>query len=135
MQKKRLYLILTIAVIVGYAWLSWSLIQEHEHTVFTPCIIKNVTGIPCPSCGTTRSLLAIAKGHLADSILINPLGLFAAGLLITLPFWLLYDTVFAKSTLYKSYIGFENILKIKPIAITLILLVIANWIWNVYKGL
>lgn len=135
MKKNRLYLILSIAVLAGYAWLAWSINQEHEHTAFTPCIIKTVTGIPCPSCGTTRSLLAIAGGHLTTAVLINPLGLFAAGLLITLPFWLLYDVVFAKSTLYKSYIGFENTLKIKPVAITLIALVMANWIWNIYKGL
>lgn len=48
-----------------------------------PCPFRTVTGVPCPTCGTTRALLALSKGHLAQALTCNPmttLGLVFAGL-------------------------------------------------------
>jgi hypothetical protein len=39
---------------------------NYESPLFCP--IKALTGIPCPSCGMTRSFLAIARGNLPASI-------------------------------------------------------------------
>jgi len=135
MTRNRLYLALCIALLAGYSWLAWSLWHGQTQNAFTPCPIKNITGIPCPSCGSTRSLTALAKGHFTEALLINPLGLLAAAVMLTVPLWLLYDITFTKDTLYKSFKDFENTLKIKWVAISLIILVLANWIWNIYKGL
>jgi Fe-S cluster biogenesis protein NfuA len=43
-----------------------------------PCGLREVTGIPCPTCGTTRSGLALLEGRLADALLYNPLFTIAA---------------------------------------------------------
>lgn len=40
------------------------------------CVFKSLTGIPCPGCGGTRAVLALAKGHLTDSILYHPSVIF-----------------------------------------------------------
>lgn len=135
MAKNRLYLLLILGITAGYGWLGWSLWHYNSHSSFTPCPFKNVTGIACPSCGSTRSLTQIVQGNFADAFLLNPLGFIIAAILIIFPFWLLYDIVFAKDSLHKSYIRFEKTLKIKWVALILITLIAANWIWNIIKGL
>jgi hypothetical protein len=37
------------------------------------CVFRTVTGIPCPSCGITRSLVHLAHGDIAGSLILNPL--------------------------------------------------------------
>lgn len=37
------------------------------------CAFKAFTGIPCPTCGTTRSLMHLAHGDIAGSLILNPL--------------------------------------------------------------
>ena len=122
-------------LLAGYAWTAWSLWQEHKHPAFTPCIFKNVTGIACPSCGSTRAITMIARGHITESLLMNPLGLLLAAVMLTFPLWLLYDVVFKKDTLYTAFKKFETILRIKWVAITLVILILINWAWNIQKGL
>lgn len=38
------------------------------------CIFRNITGIACPGCGMTRSLIATGHFHLTDAITFHPLG-------------------------------------------------------------
>jgi len=65
----------------------------------------------------------------------NPLGLVVATIMAITPFWLLYDVLLKKNTLYNSYLKTEKVLKIPLIAILLFLLIAANWAWNIHKGL
>ncbi|MCZ6792679.1 MAG: DUF2752 domain-containing protein [Planctomycetota bacterium] len=44
-----------------------------------PCVFKSWTGLPCPTCGYTRSVQQIVDGNLLESLRFHPLGL---GLLI-----------------------------------------------------
>lgn len=37
------------------------------------CAFKAFTGIPCPTCGSTRSLMHLAHGDVAGSLILNPL--------------------------------------------------------------
>jgi hypothetical protein len=39
-----------------------------------PCAFHWMTGIPCPGCGLTRSILALMQGRLEDSLLLHPMG-------------------------------------------------------------
>ena len=45
-----------------------------------PCVFRLLTGIPCPTCGTTRAATAFLDGHLITALAANPLAA-AAGLL------------------------------------------------------
>jgi hypothetical protein len=47
---------------------------------FAPaCPFRAITGIPCPTCGTTHAALALLNGRLGEALAINPLAT-AAGL-------------------------------------------------------
>jgi hypothetical protein len=37
------------------------------------CVLHQLTGIPCPTCGTTRAALALARGDLVAALMLNPL--------------------------------------------------------------
>ena len=41
---------------------------------FTLCPFRLVTGLPCPFCGLTHSLLALGQGDFHDSVRFSPLG-------------------------------------------------------------
>ena len=38
------------------------------------CLFRNITGIACPGCGMTRSLIATGHLHFVDAIAFHPLG-------------------------------------------------------------
>ena len=42
------------------------------------CPFRLATGLPCPLCGTTRSLVALGRGDLETSVQLNPLGVLLA---------------------------------------------------------
>jgi hypothetical protein len=46
------------------------------------CLLRALTGLPCPGCGITTSLLALGRGDLVGSWSANPAGLAVAALLI-----------------------------------------------------
>lgn len=95
--------------------------------------MKIIIGIPCPSCGSTRALVAILDGEFIKAFFLNPLGFLIAGLIFTVPLWLATDLISRKQTLYEAYQGIEKLLRNGYLAVPLVLLVIANWIWNIFK--
>jgi hypothetical protein len=38
-----------------------------------PCLLRSLTGIPCPTCGATRGALALLDGRLLEALALNPL--------------------------------------------------------------
>ncbi|HHH38674.1 MAG TPA: DUF2752 domain-containing protein [Sedimenticola sp.] len=57
-----------------------------------PCRFHAWTGLPCPSCGVTRGLLALRAGHLGQAMAWNPLlvGLALVGLGYGLLCWVIW---------------------------------------------
>ena len=47
------------------------------------CLFRNITGIPCPGCGMTRSLIATGHLHFEDALAFHPLGPLVFIILIT----------------------------------------------------
>jgi hypothetical protein len=120
----------------GYAWLGYQLFGGDDHAHVTLCVFKHMTGVPCPSCGVTRSLLSILHGNIQEALWINPLGLVAAILLTVLPVWALYDGVQRKRTLPTAYRWAElRLQQHKILYVPLIALVLVNWGWNILKNL
>ena len=132
MTKNKLYLLLFIACFLGFIYLFYSL-QYSETTDFSVCIIKNVTGFACPSCGTTRAVELLLQGKVQKSLLMNPFGILIALIMAIVPFWIFFDLIFKNETFYIYYKKTEETLRIKWLAAILILLVLLNWIWNIYK--
>lgn len=44
------------------------------HDEGTICMLRRVTGMPCPTCGVTRSLRALGQGEVAAAVRFHPLG-------------------------------------------------------------
>jgi len=122
--------------LAGYIWLYFGLLNEKS--VSKPievCLVKHITNIPCPSCGSTRSVLSLTKGNFIEAFIINPLGFLIAIIMFLSPLWIMVDIAAKRNTLYNVYQKIETYLKRPQFAIPLILLVIINWIWNITKGL
>jgi hypothetical protein len=136
MGRKKLYGILFFSCIAGYIWLYLNInLSPDVNNIGGVCFIKHVTGIPCPSCGSTRSVLSLIHGNIAEALYWNPIGLILILILIITPFWILFDIILSKESLLKAYIKAEQKIKNYKIAIPLIALVIINWIWNIKKDL
>ena len=73
------------AVAIVAAWLvlviASVVVQQITGRPFTPCLFKNVTGISCPSCGSTRMMLSLLAGKPLRAFLYNPM-VFVAGALL-----------------------------------------------------
>lgn len=135
LERNRLYSILGITCLAGYIWLYYNLyLQNTKSSSESFCMIKRITNIPCPSCGSTRSVSSLLHGDFAGAIYWNPLGLVVLAIMIVLPIWLAVDLILKKDSLLQSYKSTEKILRKKTVAIPLIILVIINWIWNIYKN-
>jgi hypothetical protein len=135
-DRNKLYSILFIACLAGYIWLYLSITKNFtENKSVEVCLIKHVTNIPCPSCGSTRSVISLTKGDFIGALNINPIGYLVAIIMLITPMWILADTVRNTKTFFDFYQKIETYLKRPMIAFPLILLVIINWIWNITKGL
>ena len=133
-NRNKLYVFLSIASATGYLWLFINLLLIDKHA-YNVCLFKKITHLPCPSCGSTRSVAELLHGNITNAILINPLGLIIVILLTVVPLWLVFDLVTRKKTLAEFYYHCENIIRKPLVAIPLIVLILMNWIWNIAKGL
>jgi hypothetical protein len=57
------------------AWLRMRLTVEWLPSL---CVFHSLTGIPCPACGSTRALAALAAAHPGEALALNPLITFVA---------------------------------------------------------
>ncbi len=133
MTRNKLYSLLLIACFAGYGYLYYN-IDNLSNETFRVCIIKNVTGYACPSCGATRAVSLLLEGKITASLLLNPFGIVIAIIMTVFPVWVLTDVILKKDSFFKAYKKSEIILKKPWLASVLILLVLLNWIWNIYKN-
>lgn len=61
--------------------------------LFPPCAWHRWTGLPCPGCGATRSILRLLHGDVVAGFALNPLAAAAASAFVVVglaaPIWLL----------------------------------------------
>lgn len=135
---KNFYLILFFACLVGYGWLLFNSYFNYGAETggegIGICPIKNVTGYPCPSCGSTRSVMHLFHGDISMALRTNPIGVILFLGLILCPPWIAFDLISGKRGLYAFYLKVEEFVRIKAVAVILIILIAINWIWNFYKG-
>lgn len=76
-----------VGVTVG--WLTAHALSAYVNVVHDDgravlCLFKRITGVPCPTCGVTRGLLALADGDPVAALVCNPLVFVLLGLLAAL---------------------------------------------------
>lgn len=99
------------------------------------CIFHQITGVACPSCGTTRSILYLLRGDIITSISINPFGLVVFSGMLILPVLMVYDLLTKNLYLVKLYVQSEDFFRKPKVAIPFVIVVLLNWFWNIYKDL
>ena len=95
------------------------------------CPFKLITGIPCPGCGGHRVLFAMIQGNIIEAICINPLSVILILFAFIAPVWLFVDCYRGTDILHRVM---KSKWSWKTITIVA-LIIIANWIWNIYKQL
>ena len=93
------------------------------------CPFKYITGIPCPGCGGQRALFSILHGDIINAMCINPLSVFVILFAFIAPVWLFVDCYRGTDSLHRVM---KSKWSWKTITIVAII-IIANWIWNIYK--
>lgn len=102
-------------------------ISKYKNTPIDTCLFKNITHVPCPTCGATRGCLRILHGNIIQGFLYNPL-LF------------IFLSVFTAVLIMKVVFGYAIRLKMntreKIVIWTMItLLFILNWAYIIlYVG-
>ena len=134
MTRNKLYFLLFIVCFTGFIYFFYNNQSLQSETVHV-CIFKNVTGYPCPSCGTTRAVMLLLKGKITASLLMNPFGIIVLLLMVLMPIWILADVVLKRDTFFNFYTKTEVLIRTRWLAVFLIMLVAFNWIWNIYKHL
>ncbi|MHB0999537.1 MAG: DUF2752 domain-containing protein [Armatimonadota bacterium] len=73
------------------------------------CLLVHATGYPCPTCGMTRSVMAIVLGDMHRAMIMNPLGFVFMGL--TGLWWVIsvYEEVTGKFTQLSRWVYRNNI--------------------------
>ncbi len=136
LTKSRLYGLVMALAAASYGLLAYFYHNAYGSISAQVCPINRVTGIPCPSCGTARSIVFIMEGNLYGAMVTNPLGFLAFILLIVLPVWVALDLVRKRDSLYYCYVITEAwLIRHKWMAALLVVLILVNWIWNITKGL
>jgi len=126
---KEKYYIILISIFAIYLYLFITKIPEPTNH-FSICIFKNLTGIPCAACGTTRGLKYLVRGYFEQALMMNPLSYLTFFVSISLIVWIINDLIKKQETL------FPFISKKVPVVFIIIIIILTglNWYWNIVKG-
>ena len=128
-RKIRIYLVIILFFVLLTSYFSpVKLIRQFIPDLFnreSSCILLNVSGIPCPFCGFTRSFDEILKFNIAGSFYYNPSSVFIF-------------TFLACLTLVIFVISFFNY-KIKIVSanktfLVLTIVLVTIWVVNILFG-
>jgi hypothetical protein len=132
--RNRLYVFVLALCTAGYGWLAFHQLSDVSDSGMRFCFLKTATGFPCPACGTTRAVDSLLQGQVWEAIQWNPFGLPVAIIMVVVPLWIARDYVVKADSFFRFYQKAELKLSRTGIALPLIAMVLANWIWNYYKG-
>lgn len=87
---------LTAPIVAGAVWLAlvatWQWVQP-AGSVRSLCLFRNVTGVPCPTCGTSRAAVAAIHGRFLDAAALNPM---MAAIVMSAAAWLVLRGVLGR---------------------------------------
>ncbi|MCE5325696.1 MAG: DUF2752 domain-containing protein [Planctomycetaceae bacterium] len=62
-----------VVAVWGIVMLAMEFIARAFHINTTTCLLKRLTGLPCPACGGTRSFVCLLHGDILAAVAFNPL--------------------------------------------------------------
>ena len=93
------------------------------------CPLRDMTGVPCPTCGGTHTAVALAHGRWTDAFAANPL--VAAGLVV-FGIWLLTGVLATVAPQLRRDLVFTSREK-KTARILAVLFILAAWIREIFR--
>ncbi|MBQ6754784.1 MAG: DUF2752 domain-containing protein [Bacteroidales bacterium] len=93
------------------------------------CIFRKITNIPCVGCGSTRALICLSKGEITDALYYNPVTVILALAFLVLVFIVVKD-IFCKTNTADKILH-KRLSKLEYA--TIIIVFIANWVFNIIK--
>ena len=95
-----------------------------------PCVFKTVTGYPCPTCGTTRSVFHLLHFDIVTAFLYNPL-FFLGGIVFGI--WVIYGfyMLFSRKKVEVTFTKNES----RFLKWGIFLLFILNWLYLIAAGI
>lgn len=98
---------------------------------YTLCLFHQLTGLPCPACGTGRGMVCILHGEFLQAWMFNPFSFIVLAFGLMAVTWMLFDMTRNQFTLIPTM---KKPVPAKYFIVPLILVLI-NWYWNFVKGL
>jgi hypothetical protein len=93
------------------------------------CPLRDMTGVPCPTCGGTHAAVALANGHMVEAFAANPLVAFG---LIGFGVWLLSGLIMTVVPHLRRDPVFTSGEK-RTARILAVLLILAAWVWEIFR--
>jgi hypothetical protein len=126
LTSKTIRIVLSLTSFLAIRMFSTQTNGFSEGPIFCP--IRLATGLPCPACGTTRSIGSIAIGNFEQAWALNPLGFFTFALVIA---WAV------KPGLIANLLDYINVLTARinlfKQFLIIILLYICMWIITIFR--
>jgi hypothetical protein len=94
------------------------------------CAFKTITGLPCPTCGVTRTVIALSRGDVDRALFLNPLAAIACGLAVL---YLLYAAVVLALRLPR-FRPTVSALGARRLRFAAVAVLAVNWIWLIATG-
>ena len=113
-------ILLWLAGVAAFTWLT-----RGTEPAPTLCVFRNLTSVPCPTCGTTRAVLAAAEGRMLDALLCNPF--VTAALTVGLA-WLVLRLGFGRAVHFTAPRPWKRAMWIALIALFLV-----NWAYVIWR--
>jgi len=94
------------------------------------CVFKTITGLPCPTCGVTRTVIALSRGDLERGLFMNPLAAIACGVGLL---YLLYAAAVLALRLprFRPTLSAPGAGRLRLAAVALLAV---NWAWLIATG-
>jgi len=133
MSNKQVKICISILICIGVLYVSLFSFFELNKSNINFCLLKSITGFPCPTCGTTKDFYLLLDGEIYKSLLMNPLGLVVFVGSVSFIFLLFFD-YFVGTKIVNNLIDKTKVLPLNhKIVISVFLLLLLNWIWTVIK--
>jgi hypothetical protein len=133
-QQRRIAALIAFGVfgLFGSLWLLQRIGFDFG-MVFGPCGMKQRTGLPCPTCGMTTSVLAFARGDLMTSFYVQPAGGFLCTLLAVGAFFAFLVAVFGVYFTALDRLFAE--IRVRHVIVGLLIILAAGWAVTMARAL